>query len=59
MMETMTEMVMVVGMTTTNMFVIMARFPRNGDYVDDDSSDDNSDDIEVVLTRPAAVDVDC
>ena len=31
----------------------MVRFPQNDDYVDDD---DNSDDIEVVVTRPAAVD---
>ena len=35
-------------------FVIMARFPHNDHYVDDD---DNSYDIEVVFTRPAAVDV--
>ena len=28
----------------------MVRFPQNDDYVDD------NDDIEVVLTRPAAVD---
>ena len=55
MLVTMTKMVMVVGMTTTNTFVIMVRFPQNDDYVDDD---DNSDDIEVVFTRPAAVDDD-
>ena len=55
MLVTMTKMVMVVGMTTSNTFVIMLRFPQNDDYADDD---DNSDDIEVVLTRPAAVDDD-
>ena len=50
----MTKMVMVAGMTTTNTFVIMARFPHNDDYVD---CDEKNDDIEVVFTRPAAVDV--
>ena len=48
----MTKMVMV--MTTTNTFVIMARFPHNDDYVD---CDEKNDDIEVVFTKPAAVDV--
>ena len=50
----MTKMVMVAGMTTTNTFVIMARFPHNDDYVD---CDEKNDDIEVVITKPAAVDV--
>ena len=50
----MTKMVMVDGVTTAMTFVIMVRFPQTDDYVDDD---DNSDDIEVVLTKPAAVEV--
>ena len=44
MLVTMTKMVMVVGMTTTNTFVIMVRFAQNDDYVDDDDNSDNNDD---------------
>ena len=55
MLVTMTKMVMVVSITTTMTFVIMARFPHNDDNVGDDGKND---DIEVVLTRPAAVDDD-